>query len=103
MTTPRPITTAAVTDVAASPGGVLESCEDRGGDGGYTAVGGQERASEPAASLGHELRRLAAVSGQTLAAKYSLLGTSLVSVVRGLRGTWPARQRRSSLLISFQT
>lgn len=29
------------------------------------------------------------VGGQSFVAKYSLLGTSLVSVVRGLRGTWP--------------
>lgn len=34
------------------------------------------------------------VAGRSFVAKYSLLGTSLVSVVRGLRGAWPEVENR---------
>ncbi len=34
------------------------------------------------------------VDDRSFVAKYSLLGTSLVSVVRGLRGAWPEVEHR---------
>ncbi len=47
-----------------------------------------------AASVGDQLRHLLRVGNRSFVAKYSLLGASLVSVVRGLRGTWPEVESR---------
>lgn len=85
----RPITTASVTDVAVAPGMVLEHARTA-----VTTVATRLWAGE-SVRVGPQLPSvtnyvtLLRVGGRSFVAKYSLLGISLVSVVRGLRGTWP--------------
>ena len=85
----RPISAAPVMDVAVPPGRVLdharaavETVATRLWTGESVRVGPQL----PSVTNYVALLR---VGGQSFVAKYSLLGTSLVAVVRGLRGTWP--------------
>lgn len=85
----RPITTASVTDVAVAPARVLnhartavETVATRLWAGESVHVGSQLPSVTNYVTL-------LQVGERSFVAKYSLLGTSLVSVVRGLRGTWP--------------
>jgi hypothetical protein len=88
----RPITTTSVMDVAIAPGRVLahartavETVATRLWAGESVHVGSQLPSVTNYVTL-------LQVGGRSFVAKYSLLGTSLVSVVRGLHGTWPEVQ-----------
>ncbi|MGH3854466.1 MAG: hypothetical protein ACRDR6_13425, partial [Pseudonocardiaceae bacterium] len=83
------ITTASVMDVAVPPGRVLDHAK-----AAVETVATRLWASE-SVQVGPQLPSvtnyvtLLRVGGRSFVGKYSLLGTSLVSVVRGLHGTWP--------------
>lgn len=85
----RPITTASDINVVAAPGTVLDHAR-----AAVETVATRLWASENV-HVGRQLPSvtnyvaLLQVGGRSFVAKYSLLGASLVSIVRGQRGTWP--------------
>ncbi|MDQ2880639.1 MAG: hypothetical protein M3Y48_05095 [Actinomycetota bacterium] len=86
--THRPITTAFVMDVAIPPARVLDHARaavERVATRRWVGESVQVGPQIPSVTNYVALLR---VRGQSFVAKYSLLGTSLVSVVRGMRGTW---------------
>ncbi|MGH3773310.1 MAG: hypothetical protein ACRDRW_18255 [Pseudonocardiaceae bacterium] len=84
-----PITTASVMDVAVPPGRVLDYAKAAVETVATRLWAGESVQVGPQLPSVTNYVTLLRVGGQSFVAKYSLLGTSLVSVVRGLRGTWP--------------
>lgn len=85
----RPITRASDTSVVVAPGTVLDHAR-----AAVETVATRLWTSEkvhvgPQLSSVTNYVTLLQVGGQSFVAKYSLLGASLVSIVRGQRGTWP--------------
>ncbi|MGH3872808.1 MAG: phosphotransferase [Pseudonocardiaceae bacterium] len=85
----RPITTASVMDVAVAPERVLEHSRTAVESVATRLWAGESVCVGPQLPSVTNYVTVLRVGGRSFVAKYSLLGTSLVSVVRGLRGTWP--------------
>jgi Phosphotransferase enzyme family len=85
----RPITTASKMGIAVAPCRVLDHAKTEVETVATRLWAGESvRVGPQLPSVTNYVSSLR-VGGRSLVAKYSLLGTSLVSVVRGLRGTWP--------------
>ncbi|MGH3897743.1 MAG: phosphotransferase, partial [Pseudonocardiaceae bacterium] len=85
----RPITTASGMDTAVSPGRVLHHARTAVEMVATRLWAGERVQVGPYLPSVTNYVTFLRVGERSFVAKYSLLGTSLVSVVRGLRGTWP--------------
>lgn len=85
----RPITTASKMGIAVAPCRVLDHAKTAVETVATRLWAGESVRVGPQLPSVTNYVALLRVGGRSFVAKYSLLGTSLVSVVRGLRGAWP--------------